>query len=69
MHGEAQDRRTEFKTILGYIVRHYLRTQKTKAKPKVKYWLMWERGDARRVCVTCLSSRLHAWTCKDGLGF
>lgn len=46
MHGEAQDRRTEFKTILGYIVRHYLRAQKTKAEPKAKYWVMWERGDA-----------------------
>lgn len=68
MPGEAQDRRTEFKAILGYIVRHYLRTQKTKAKPKVEYWLMWERGDARKVCVTLPGSRLHAWTCKDGLG-
>lgn len=35
MHGEAQDRRAEFKTILGYIVRHDLGTQKTKTKIKV----------------------------------
>lgn len=53
MHGEARDRRTEFKTIPCYIVRHDLGTQKTKTKTKIKVstgW--WERGDARKVCDT-----------------